>query len=367
MSLSETDARIALNSLPGIGVNNFHNLINGLGSAVIVFGSNAARLREVDGIGPKTAEQIKSCSPQKRADSEKRIADKKNIRITIFGNKDYPANLKTLFISPPVLYIAGGITEEDGLALGIVGTRRATPYGRILSENLSATLAAKGLTIVSGLARGVDTFAHNAALNAGGRTIAVLGCGLDTCYPPENRRLFEKIPENGAVVSQFAFGTEPEKRNFPVRNRIISGLSLGLLVIEAGEKSGALISAYAALEEGRELFAVPGRADSPQSAGTNRLIQKGAKLVTCADDVIEEFIPGVRELLTKNDAEKGEKAPLSGQEEKLLSLLNENEKHVDYLIEKSGFASGVVLGILLELEIKGVVMQLPGKLFAKSR
>ncbi|MFQ5431691.1 MAG: DNA-processing protein DprA [Nitrospinota bacterium] len=367
MSLSETDARIALNSLPGIGVNNFHNLIKGLESAVLVFSNDAARLREVDGIGPKTAEQIKSCSPQKVADSEKIRADKKNIRIMTLGDEDYPANLKTLFFSPPVLYIAGEITEEDGLALGIVGTRRATPYGRILTENLAATLAAKGLTIVSGLARGVDTFAHNAALNAGGRTIAVLGCGLDNCYPPENRRLFEKITENGAVVSQFPFGTEPEKRNFPVRNRIITGLALGLLVIEAGEKSGALISAYAALEEGRELFAVPGRADSPQSAGTNRLIQKGAKLVTCADDVIEEFIPGVRELLANDDARKGEKAPLSGEEEKLLSLLTESEKHVDYLIEKSGFASGVVLGLLLELEIKGAVMQLPGKLFAKSR
>ena len=367
MSLSETDARIALNSLSGIGVNNFHNLIKSLGSVVSVFGSSSARLREVDGIGPKTAEQIKSCSPQKRADSEKKIADKKKIRITTLLDEDYPANLKTLFVSPPVLYIAGEITDEDTLALGIVGTRKATPYGRILTEDLTATLAARGLAIVSGMARGIDTFAHHAALNAGGRTIAVLGSGLDNCYPPENRRLFEKIPENGAVVSQFAFGTDPEKRNFPVRNRIISGLSLGLLVIEAGEKSGALISAYASLEEGRELFALPGRADSPQSAGTNRLIQKGAKLVTCADDVIEEFIPSIRELLSKNDAGKSEKANLSGDEEKLLSLLTESEKHVDYLIENSGFASGIVLGILLELEIKGAVRQLPGKLFAKLR
>ena len=367
MSLSETDASVALNSLSGIGVNNFHNLIKALGSAVSVFSVDAARLREVNGIGPKTAEQIKSCSPQKRADSEKKIADKKNIRITTYLDEEYPANLKTLFVLPPVLYIAGEIIEEDGLALGIVGTRKATPYGRILTENLAATLSARGLTIVSGMARGVDTFAHHAALNAGGRTIAVLGCGLDYCYPPENRRLFEKIPENGAVVSQFAFGTEPEKRNFPVRNRIISGLALGLLVIEAGEKSGALISAYAALEEGRELFALPGRADSSQSAGTNKLIQKGAKLVTCADDVIEEFIPSIREALTKNDAGNNEQAALSGDEAKLLSLLTESEKHVDFLIEESGFASGVVLGLLLELEIKGAVMQLPGKLFAKSR
>lgn len=365
MNLAEQDAYIALNSLPGIGVNNFHNLLERFGSAADIFGANGSSLREVDGIGPKTADQIKSCRPQKTADSEKKKAEKKKARIITLLDEDYPANLKTLFASPPVLYVAGEITEEDALAVGIVGTRRATPYGRIITENLAATLAARGLTVVSGLARGVDTFAHRAAIEAGGRTIAVLGCGIDFCYPPENRRLFEKIPEHGAVVSQFSFGTEPEKRNFPVRNRIITGLSIGLVVTEAGEKSGALITAYASLEEGRELFALPGRADSPQSAGTNRLIQKGAKLVTCADDVIEEFPPGVRELLEKSDTGKDEKRLLSGEEEKLLSLLRDSEQHVDYLIEKSGFASGVVLGILLELEIKGAVRQLPGKLFAK--
>lgn len=369
MSLTERDAHIALNSLPAIGVNNFHNLIERFGGAADCFGAGEVALREVKGIGPKTAQQIRSCKPQKTADKETEKAAKKKARICTQLDDDYPANLKTLFTSPPVLYIAGAIIEEDAIAIGIVGTRRATPYGRIITEDLAATLAARGLTIVSGFARGIDTFAHRAAIEAGGRTIAVLGCGLDVCYPPENSALFEKVTQHGAVVSQFCFGTEPEKRNFPVRNRIISGLSLGLLVTEAGEKSGALITAYASLEEGRELFALPGRADSPQSAGTNKLIQKGAKLVTCADDVIEEFLPGVRSLLEKGD--KGEAATgkfsLSGDEEKLVSLLTDGEKHVDYLIGNSGFPSGVVLGLLLELEIKGSVKQLPGKLFAKLR
>ena len=365
MSLSERDGYIALNSLSAIGVNNFHNLLERFGSVSEMFGADRRSLATVDGIGPKSAEQIISCTPQKCADAENRKAEKLNVKIVTLADENYPLNLKKLFNSPPVIYMAGGIRESDAIAIGVVGARKPTPYGRIVTENISAALSARGFTIISGMARGIDGFAHRTAMEAGGRTIAVMGSGLDCCYPPEHKELYEKITEHGAVISQFSFGTGPEKRNFPMRNRIISGLSLGLIVTEAGEKSGALITAYAALEEGREVFAVPGRIDSAKSAGTNRLIQKGAKLVTTAEDVIEEFPPEIQSVLEMEKS--GETGDFSAEEEKLITLLGGQERHVDYLIEKSGLPSGVTLGLLLEMEIKGAVRQLPGKLFARSR
>lgn len=365
MILKEQDAYIALNSLAGIGVNNFHNLLAKFGSAAQVFKVGGSGLRGVDGIGPTAAEQVNSCRPQKTADAERKKAQKMKVRIITATDEDYPTNLKKLHVSPPLLYVAGEIKKEDAISIAVVGSRRLTPYGRIFTENLSATLAASGFTIVSGGARGVDTFAHRTAMEAGGRTIAVLGNGLDCCYPPENRKLFASISERGALVSQFCFGTRPERHNFPIRNRIISGLSLGTLVTEAGQKSGALITAYAALDEGREVFAIPGRIDSPMSVGTNTLIQKGAKLVTKPEEVIEEFPPEV--IARLSIAEKKAKAELTDDQQKLLSLLEESERHIDYLTNKSGLPSGVVLGILLEMEIKGVVRQLPGKLFARLR
>lgn len=365
MILKEQDAYIALNSLTGIGVNNFYNLLARFGCAEQVFKAGGSGLREVNGIGPKTAEQINSCRPQKTADAERKKAQKMKAHILTALDEDYPENLNKLHTSPPLLYVAGEIKKEDATAIAVVGSRRPTPYGRISTENLSATLASAGFTIVSGGARGVDSFAHRTAMEAGGRTIAVLGSSLDCCYPPENFKLFASIRECGAVVSQFCFGTKPERHNFPIRNRIISGLSLGTLVTEAGQKSGALITAYAALDEGREVFAIPGRIDSPMSVGTNTLIQKGAKLVTKPEEIIEEFPPEI--IASLSAIEKKAKAELTDDQLKLLSLLEENEQHIDYLINQSGMPSGVVLGILLEMEIKGVVRQLPGKLYARLR
>lgn len=363
MILKEQDAYIALNSLTGIGVNNFYNLLAKFGGAAQVFKTGGSGLREVNGIGPKTAEQINSCKPQKTADAERKKAQKMKARIITALDEDYPENLKKLHTSPPLLYVAGDIKKEDSTSIALVGARRPTHYGRISTENLSAMLAVAGFTIVSGGARGVDSFAHRSAMEAGGRTIAVLGSSLDRCYPPENFKLFASVREHGALVSQFCFGTGPEKRNFPIRNRIISGLSLGTLVTEAGHKSGALITAYAALDEGREVFAIPGRIDSPMSVGTNGLIQRGAKLVTKPEEIIEEFPPEVIARLSV--AEKRDKAELTGDQLKILSFLEENERHIDYLINRSGLPSGVVLGILLEMEIKGVIRQLPGKFFAR--
>jgi DNA processing protein len=215
------------------------------------------------------------------------------------------------------------------------------------------------------MARGIDTTAHQAAIKAGGRTVAVLGTGSDICYPPENRELMQKIKSHGAVVTQFPFGTEPDRQNFPVRNRIISGLSLGVLVVEAGDKSGTLITAYGALDEGREVFAIPGRADSSKSIGCHKLIQKGAKLVMSPDDIIAEFPPEIQEFVRR--AEPVVEHRLGKDAENLVALLKENERHIDFIIGELNLPSSVVLGILLDLELKGVVRQLPGKYFAALR
>lgn len=363
MKISEADARIALNALSNIGPVNFQHLLNRFGSAADALAAPSAALEETPGIGPKAAAQIAACDGAKTASRERAIAEKAGVSIATMMDDSYPANLKLAHTPPPVLYIAGEIRREDALAIAVIGTRGPSPYGRIAAENFTAMLARRGLTIVSGMARGIDTMAHRAALEAGGRTIAVLGSGLDRCYPPENGELFKQIARSGAVISQFPFGAEPDKRNFPIRNRIISGLSLGVLVIEAGEKSGTMGTAYGALDEGREVFAVPGRIDSPKSIGCNRLLQKGAKLVISPDDVVNEFPPEVRAALAAPGAEEP-RAPLSPDAGRIAELLRNGERHVDYLVEGSGMPSGVVLGILLEMELRGTVRQLPGKLFA---
>ncbi len=362
MSIAETDAYIALNTLGSIGPVNFHNLLRRFGCAAKAFKASASQLEEVPGIGPKTASQIAACKPEKTAARERDAARKTGASIVTLLDDGYPKNLTLSHTPPPVLYIAGKVVSEDALAVAVIGTRSPTPYGRIAAENFTAMLAGRGLAIISGMARGIDTLAHKAALAAGGRTLAVMGSGLDKCYPPENSGLFKEIAAAGAVISQFPFGAEPDKRNFPIRNRTISGLSLGVLVIEAGEKSGTMITAYGALDEGREVFAVPGRIDSPRSVGCHRLIQKGAKLVLTPDDVVNEFPPGVRAVLAAPGTK--ETPPLPPDAERVLALLREGEQHVDTLVEQTGLPSGVLLGILLEMELAGRVRQLPGKLFA---
>jgi DNA processing protein len=363
MKLAEHEAYIALNSLSLLGPNNFHNLLARFGSAAEVFNAGLDSLKSVSGIGPKSAEQILSCKPETAAQKERKIAEKEKVRIITTLDPEYPKNLIAAHPPPPVLYVGGDFKDEDRIAIAIVGTRSPTPYGKIMGENFSATLARRGFTIVSGLARGIDTSAHRAAINAGGRTFAIIGTGLDKCYPPENRDLVEKIRQNGAVISQFPFGTEPDRQNFPIRNRIISGLSLGVLVVEAGDKSGTMITAYGALDEGREVFAVPGRADSSKSVGCHKLIQKGAKLVTSPDDVISEFSPEIQELV--QNPSKGVAKKLGESALGVISLLEGSEKHIDFLIGELKLPPSVVLGLLLELELKGLVRQLPGKFFAK--
>jgi DNA processing protein len=284
------------------------------------------------------------------------------------ADASYPPLLKTIEDPPPVLYVKGDWSDPMPPGIAVVGSRRPSTYGKVVAEQLARGLAECGIVVVSGLARGIDSVAHVNALESGGRTIAILGCGLSHMYPPENRRLAERISHQGAVVSEFPMATKPDRLNFPLRNRTISGLSLGTLVVEAGERSGALITAQWALDQGREVFAVPGNVTAPTSRGTNRLIKMGAKLVERVDDILEELPSyALGERRDRAPAQK-ELCPTdhTPDERRLLELLDPVEaRHIDWLIEQACLPTNMVSSLLLRLELEGKVTQLPGKLFVK--
>ncbi len=291
---------------------------------------------------------------------------KDKIKTLSFTDKGYPTNLRYIYSPPPTLYIQGEIIPEDNIAIAIVGSRRGTYYGLRNAEALSFELATKGITIISGLARGVDSAAHRGALKAKGRTIAVLGSGLNVIYPPENRKLADKITQNGAVVSEFPLDTPPHRQNFPRRNRIISGLSLGVVVVEAAQKSGALITANFALEQGREVFALPGNIDSFTSVGTHDLIKQGAKLIESTKDIIEELEP-LRFCGTEKAQSKTEFKPdLPEEERQIYACLSSESLHIDEIIQKIDIPYGRLLTCLLKLEHKKLVKELPGKVFVRD-
>ena len=295
------------------------------------------------------------------------------IKVLTIDSVEYPGQLKNIFDCPPVLYMKGDILEEDKYAIGIVGTRMPTHYGKLHAENISAGLAKKGFTIVSGLARGIDSAAHKGALQAGGRSVAVMGSGLDVPYPPENYVLMQSLAESGAVVSEFPPGTGPNRENFPRRNRIISGLSMGVLVVEAGKGSGSLITANYALEQGKEVFSIPGNISSAVSRGTNELIKNGAKVVTGIDDIIEELAPvlkGFLSLPAGSDAAGNERVSLGGlksslapEEKQVVEMLGPEPVHIDDIARQLGMGPAHIMGVLLQLELKGLVRQVAGKKF----
>ena len=279
------------------------------------------------------------------------------------GDPRYPALLSAI-PSPPALFVRGVLHADDALAIAIVGSRRPTPYGIAVAEQLAGDLAGRGVTIVSGLARGVDTAAHRSALAAGGRTLAVFGCGVDIVYPPENGELARAIETRGALVSQFAPGMPALPGNFPARNRTLAGLALGVVVVEATERSGALITAGFAGDLGRETFAVPGRITSPTSVGTHRLIQDGAKLVTCWQDIVSELPEQWRRAVRGLSAPPGEQhAPEPGSDEgRMLQLLAPDEpQHIEQLIERAGLAPARAAALLVTLELGGWARQLAGQ------
>jgi DNA processing protein len=277
------------------------------------------------------------------------------------GDPGYPANLAPL--SPaPTLHVAGTILEDDALAVAIVGSRHATAYGLEIAERLASELASRGVTIVSGMARGVDTAAHRGALAAGGRTLAVLGCGIDVVYPPENTRLADDIQRHGALVSQFPPGTPPMPWHFPERNRTLAGLALGVVVVEAAERSGALITAGLAAEFGREVFAVPGRITAETSRGTNRLLQDGAKLVLDWTDIVQELPEAWRRALRDREAGVAEPPSLDTDVARVLALLQPDEPaHIEDLITRGGMNAGMLGATLVALEIEGRARQIEGQ------
>ena len=345
-------------------------LIERFSTPEAVFASSIEELGTVEGITAELARKIKSfVHPVEDIKAEIKGVRDKGIQLVHLNHSGYPEILKNLIAPPLYFYMKGAVLRGDAKAIAIVGTRRPTTYGRKVAEMLATELSIAGFTIISGMARGVDTFAHQAVLKAGGRSIGVLGCGIDVIYPPENSLLFSEMAEHGAIISEFSPGAAPEKKNFPQRNRIISGLSLGTVVVEAAERSGSLITVRFALEQGREVFAVPGNINSPVSRGTNNLIKQGAKLVTCTEDILEEF----EQLLTAGlkNVIKGtsvlEKISLSSDEESIYNILTLEPKHIDQIIIEGGVGPGTVMQLLLNLEIKGVAEQLAGSCYVKAK
>lgn len=353
--------------VPGVGPARVRSLIGHFRSASVVLRASTAALCRAGGIDRVLAEAIRRPPPAAVAEQQLALARRHHCQLRTFWDDDFPAPLKTIDEAPVALFVKGELRATDRFSIAIVGTRQPTAYGAMVTERVVGDLVARGLAIVSGLARGVDTVVHRAALKAGGRTIAVLGSGLDVIYPPENRRLAEEIVSQGALISEYFFGAKPDAVNFPRRNRIIGGLSLGTVVIEAGEKSGALITAAMALDQGREVFAVPGSIFSPKSVGPHRLIQEGARLVHSADDILSELTaqldlfgppaPGGRPAVQAVD--------LTEAEQRLFDLLTHEPVHVDVLARQAQLSSAQVLATLLQLEFKNVVRQLPGKMFVR--
>jgi len=400
-----------------IGAVTYKKLVRAFGSPEAALAAPRSRLMEVGGIGEKRADAIASTREKSAelADRELALAAEHSVRIVTLEDDEYPRALRTIYDPPLVLYVKGTVTPRDGLALAVVGSRRSSYYGRSQAERISGSMAGLGFTIVSGMARGVDSAAHRGALAAGGRTFAVLGNGLARLYPPENEGLASEIAASGALLSEFAMETEPLRDNFPRRNRVIAGLSLGVLVVEGSARSGALITARSALEQGREVFALPGKVDSPLSRGPHILIKEGAKLVEGHQDILDELGPsadvlglteaakdeaagaseagevesepgafgrpsggaegGAAEEDREADAEAGPERPadafrypgLSPAERTLYGCLSSDPRDIDDITAVTEMSPAEVSAGLLVLEIRRLVRQLPGKRFVRLR
>ena len=359
---------LALSRVKGLGGVSFKKLAAHFADPTEAFAASARDLERIPGLGQGVIHGLLHFSAWNQIDEEISRIESAGVAIVPFTDPSYPARLRMIPDPPPFLYVKGRLRADDERAVAIVGSRSASEYGCRVARDLSRGLASLGFTVVSGMARGIDGVAHETALSAGGRTIAVLGSGVDRAYPPEHGELYRRIGENGAVVSELPIGASPMAFNFPARNRLISGLSLGVVVVEATEKSGSLITASLALEQGREVFAVPGEAGASRSRGTHRLIRQGAKLVESVEDIVEEIAP---QLLSR----AGASAPLPRQlpaeagaaARAIFALLQERALHIDEVIENSGFSPAKVSEVLLELELQGHLRQLPGKRFRAER
>ena len=361
MNMDDPFYWFALSSVPLVGNVTCRRLVEHFGSPGKALAASLDELSAVKGVNSSAARSLRSHDGQKAAELAVAALARSGARLVTLLDKEYPSLLKEISDPPPFLYLKGKLPNSS-TSIAIVGSRRASDYGISVTARLSRELAEQGVTIVSGLALGVDAAAHRGALQLSGATVGVLGCGIDLIYPPENRGLYREMEEKGAIVSEFAPGTPPDAPNFPRRNRIISGMSRGVLVVEAAERSGSLITARFALEQGREVFAVPGNINFRASRGTNSLIKEGAKLVETVADIMGELPPGGN---LPQWARK-QHFNLSPDEEKLTALLAEKPLQIDELTVRSGLTVPAVSAMLLRLELQGAVMQIPGKIFSLS-
>jgi len=357
---------LALSLTPGVGSVLIKRLLDRFKTPEAVFSSPMKELLKIEGLGGKVARQIQKGPLEKGVERELSLLGKVGGKIVTLKDDDYPKRLRDIYDPPALLYVRGDLRREDELAIAIVGSRKTSPYGRWITERIGQDLVRHGVTVVSGMARGIDSVAHMGALQGGGRTIAVLGCGVDVIYPSENRNLFTQIIEHGAVLSEFPMGSPPEGGHFPKRNRIISGLSIGVVIVEAGSESGSLITANYALEQGREVFAIPGNVGAQGSRGTNQLIKEGAKLVESSEDILEEILPQWRREEKTLPITESSAPDLTEEEEILYKLLGETPLHIDAIIRESQLDPGKVSSLLLNLELKGLISQWPGKCFSKK-
>jgi len=389
---NEIEALMVLNAISGLGSAKIQKILDHYGSAAEFFRLwNEQDLIQI--LSAQVIENIRTFSVEQFLDQELKLIEQKQVKVITRNDAAYPTNLKRIVGAPIVLYVCGEIPAENEVAIGVVGSRHASIYGRNIADRFSAELAALGLPIVSGMARGIDTAAHLGALKVKGKTIAVLGCGLTHIYPPENAKLFESIANSGAIVSEFPMATPPVPFNFPRRNRVISGISLGIIVVEAALKSGALITANFALEQNKEVYAIPGQLDNPSSEGVHHLIKQGAKLVTSIEDILEDIKPALDRWVNRNQIDgviASEAKQSSGsrrlprsadaslamtevvtqeltvQETTIYDSLTRQPIHIDVLAERTNTTAAKLMATLFQLEIKQLVKQLPGKFFVRT-
>ena len=360
-------AWLSLYLIPGLGNTVLKRLIEKLGDPEAVFEADLADLMNVEGLRRDIAKKIMNRSLSTEAEEELRNAERCHARIIAYTDSSYPAFLREIYNPPILLYAKGREIPLTQTFVGVVGSRNPTHYGRKAAETIALGLARRGAGVVSGLARGIDSAAHRGCLRGNGFTIAVVGTGIDVVYPASNKELFKQIEANGVIVSEFPTGTPPEPKNFPIRNRIISGLSRGTVVVEATRNSGSLITASLALDQGRDVFAVPGSIDSFKSTGTHFLIKQGAKLIENADDILDEF-----GFVGKGGVGKGipgdTGAPdrdMDEFERKVYEIIGDYPMHMDNIIRLGKMEVGKVAGILMKMELEGIVKQLPGKMFVR--
>ncbi|MCX7920254.1 MAG: DNA-processing protein DprA [bacterium] len=360
----DISAWLTLRTVPGIGDIRFRYLIDVFGSPEAVLSANKSALVKVNGISEHLATAIINHKHEYRPEEELALAKQNGVDIITYLDAEYPQRLRTIPDYPVLLYIQGKVVADDVRAVAIVGSRRATIYGGLIARKFAQDLVAAGATVVSGFARGIDTEAHLGAIDAGGRTIAVVGNGLSVCYPRENRGLRERIISSGCMISEFPMLTPPHSDNFPKRNRIISGLCLGVVIIEATDTSGALLTAQHALDQNRLVFAVPGNITTPTSRGTNRLIQQGAKLVVDVNDILIEF--GFSIERTSIEKKPGSNLnSLSAEKQKIISLLSAEPLHIDQISVATSFSPAKLAQFLLELELQGLIRELSGKRYVR--